>query len=135
VYDLYCAQTDMCFEQNDLSVRELLYLNSDEFEDEIKEEDEDSNAESNPRNDYPDSDYDIDIDNDDFALFDERSDFYGDEIEDDQENNGVGYCYYRNVKKDYYSDTSSDTSDDEIDIYKRDKYDDEDDEDDEWLED
>jgi len=108
VYDLYCAQINNHFEQDDLSVQKIILVSSDVSScDEISDNEYDSNAESNERNDYPDSDYDVEIDNDDFA------DNFGERYDETDDTDNVGYCYYRKVREHYHSDTSDDEIDNE----------------------
>jgi hypothetical protein len=122
VYDLYCAQTNLSLEQNELLVKELVFPDPYESENELMYEEDDINSESNPANEYPDSDFEVEINNDDFTqISDESMDEFDDEDESDHQNNA--YCYYRKITKHYHSD-SSDTSDDETDEYKSDEYDD-----------
>lgn len=107
VYDLYYAQTsdDIWFESDNIMVRQSEHSDV-VFEDE--DDSSDSNAESNWRNDYPDTDPDHSRDNDSEDYFDviDDDDLYGSR----KNENIYGYTY-RTQK--FETDSSSDSSDDE----------------------
>lgn len=115
VYDLYYAQTsdDIWFESDNIMVRQSEHSDV-VFEDE--DESSDSNAESNWRNDYPDTDPDHSIDDESHSRDDDSDDYFDVSIDDvlygSRKNESIyGYTYRRTKKLE--SDSSSDSSDDE----------------------
>ncbi|XP_072763473.1 probable RNA polymerase II nuclear localization protein SLC7A6OS [Anoplolepis gracilipes] len=118
VFDLYCGPTndeDVWFENNEILVQEPPDYPYYDADDVSEASSEDSNAESNWRNDYPDTDfsdedYDSDCSNDDedeYSYIDPRE-------EEDKEIYGRSYAEYRKIiQAEYNDDSNSNLSDDE----------------------
>ncbi|EZA49225.1 hypothetical protein DMN91_001355 [Ooceraea biroi] len=113
VYDLYYAQADVGLEQNDIWVQEYMY-ECDYESNESRYDSENENSESNPRNDYPDTDPDCSGKGyNSESSFDAVSDddLYG-ESATDRRYFSSSYNDYRHIVQNYNTDSSSEEEND-----------------------